>query len=1093
VSALSLSRFAEFFEALHGQPPYDWQRRLAEAAAHGRWPDLISVPTGSGKTAAIDVAIFAMACQASLPVGDRRAPRRVFFCVNRRVIVDEACERARRISERLELAESGDGILAEVARALRAVGGATSNDGPLLDVIELRGGIHRDNRWARSATQPAVIGTTVDQLGSRLLFRGYGVSRGAAPIQAALIAYDSLILLDEAHISTPFRETLAATRSYLDPTRWAADSIGVQPMRLVCMTATLPDAADRDAPSLSDSALRRIDLSDVDRAPGSPLARRLAAAKPAELAESKRGALDEDAAMRAVGWAVASPTAIAVMVNRVRTARDVYRLVRQELAKRGRNDIDIELVIGSMRPLDRDAQARRLRPLIGPERPAVSTVSSIVISTQCLEVGADYDFDAMITECAALDALRQRFGRLNRAGREIEVRAAILVGRGAVKELDKLDDDKPIDPIYGNALARTWHWLGEHATDGVVDFGIDAMSAMLASGTPTSLLSPTVNLHAPVMLPTHLDRWCQTTLDDAPDEPIEVFLHGPDRGEPTVQVCWRSDLVVPGDDASAEAVDPWLEIVGMLPPVSAECMSVPISRVREWLSAEGETPVDLGDTIDGASPEEDDRRRPQRRARVDAVLWRGARDSRVVVANFRIGPADRIGEEAKALRDPLARPDDVRPGDTVVLSVESGGWEGLGHIPGARSVLGHPSAMEAAADNSDGCTGCWIDAAELAHRRARGRDVIRLHPAALRGSEHDKITEALIAFARHPEGRPTKEEWMAAVRALVKDPADRDSLSLPPRVEDLLERLETARTPEGATPMLSQALRDRFSHLGRPVVRYYPDDAGVMLFGAKRVQDAAGGSGVEIDDGDGDAPSHVHGAAVTLERHTNDVIDAVTRALDGLPLSRCANGFRLAAELHDLGKADPRFQALLRGVDRSSAAAAIIGGASALLAKSGGAPRSRWEHDAARMRAGLPERFRHETLSVQFAERDDRLASVGLERDLVLHLIASHHGHGRPLVPIVIDDASPTVRVGNRTLTADDRRALAPPHRVDSGIAPRFEVLTRRFGWWGLAYLEAILRLADAAASADADRRGSDDTDSSKLGAADMELQEATR
>jgi CRISPR-associated endonuclease/helicase Cas3 len=1022
VSTLNIERFDDYFEALHGRPPYPWQRELARRAIAGSWPRVIDLPTGSGKTACIDIAVFALACQAEWTADQQSAPRRIFFCVNRRVVVDEAYDRARRIAKAIGRAEqAGPGtpdILSDVAEALRRVAGTTSDHlGPPLDVLELRGGIYRDNRWARSLTQPTVICTTVDQLGSRLLFRGYGVSSNAAPIQAALIAYDSLILLDEAHISRPFLETLDYARRYLDSEKWAQDVLNVRPAAVVPMTATPPtDVRD-------DELLR---LAAEDRAVPQ-LHQRLGARKPARLVEAKN--VGPEAVKLARDATQGDSAAIGIIVNRVDTARQIYadlKAAQQPDAKRNLKigaDVCVGLVIGSMRPLDRDDQAKSLRELVGPERPPISEQTSIVVSTQCLEVGADYDFDVLITECAALDALRQRFGRLNRRGRDINARAHILIDKKQAKAESKLTDDKPDDPIYGNALARTWNWLCEHATqrdDGdsnaaTIDFGIDAFQTLLAEHgdngrPPAELLSPSAHQLAPVMLPAYLDLWCQTSPRPEPDPDVALFIHGPQRTIPDVQVCWRADI----DDNDERAPDELCDIVALLPPTSAECMTVPIHRLRQWLI--GATGVSNGDLLGEPEPEDTQQRRYGDQPAADvprAVLWRGA-DRSIV----------------------LRSPDDLRPGDTLVLAVSAGGWNELGHIPGVERTANVP-----------------IDVAERAFSMARNRAVLRLHPAQRSRLPSTTAIAELLQRATDAENLPTKNEWRELLTAAA------DSLQEDAPLRDTLAKL--ADPPSGL------------------VIEYYPQHRGVVLVSKKRMPRNDLWGAPALDDGEDQPSRTLDDEGISLSTHTRHVLSELDNALGRLPLGALHSALQLAAAFHDTGKADERFQALLRRADRTDAWL-YAGAMPTVLAKSAAVPLSPHERDAARRRAGLPRGFRHEMLAVQLAEQWTGIAELAEHRDLALHLIAAHHGHARPFAPVVLDPEPPDVqltapaRLGG-TDTSDDNQRLAitadqrqqcPPHRLDSGIAERFWRLTRRFGWWGLAYIEAVLRLADQQASA---------------------------
>src|SRR5439155_19947183 len=162
-----------------------------------------------------------------------RLPRRIWFVVDRRIVVDEAFERARRIVSKL--ADAVDGPAREVADRLRGLSGTSLP----LGVARLRGGAWTSSDWARCPSQPTIICSTVDQLGSALLFRAYGHSDETASIYAGLAAHDSLIILDEAHCAVPFMQTLEAVARYrTEP--WGERPLKT-PFRYCVMSATPPE------------------------------------------------------------------------------------------------------------------------------------------------------------------------------------------------------------------------------------------------------------------------------------------------------------------------------------------------------------------------------------------------------------------------------------------------------------------------------------------------------------------------------------------------------------------------------------------------------------------------------------------------------------------------------------------------------------------------------------------------------------------------------------------------------------------------------------------------------------------------------------
>jgi len=531
--------FSSSFDALTGHQPFPWQRALFERLVAADFPQVCSIPTGIGKTSAIAVWLLALATRAE--TGSLRGfPRRLVYVVNRRTVVDQATADVetwrRRIAE--------EPALGDTRATLQRL--AVLTGGEAIAVSTLRGQRADNAEWRIDPARPAIVIGTVDMIGSRLLFGGYGCGFRSKPLHAGFLGQDVWLVHDEAHLEPAFQQLLTAVRSEQET------SGDVRPFLVTALTATSRDGA-------VDLRLTADDLEHE------VVAARLHARKALALHHEEQKAL-VDAVVARVLEHRESGQAILVYL---RTVEDVDRVCDR---LRDAN-VTVEQLTGTLRGFERDRLVaenrvfKRFAPAASAVEPAQGTVC--LVCTSAGEVGINMSADHMVCDLTPFDSMAQRLGRVNRFGNGAAYIDVVVAG---LRDNTDGGASAPEDP-YAAARARTAALLAMLPIIERTPAGIDRRDA-----SPAALEALPLDARreaftpGPVALPARdvlFDKWALTTVRGTlPGRPpLEEWLHGIAPWDPPeTTVAWRMEVEkITGPLLDEHPADDLLELYPLKP------------------------------------------------------------------------------------------------------------------------------------------------------------------------------------------------------------------------------------------------------------------------------------------------------------------------------------------------------------------------------------------------------------------------------------------------------------------------------------------------------------------------------------------------
>lgn len=505
--------FDEFFKKLTDQDPFSWQRRLYEDYFKiGNLPKCVKVYTGFGKTMIIPIWLITRILN-----GDK-VPRRLIYVVDRRNIIDQSTTIVEKIIENTKYI----------------------NDFPKINVSTLRGQKADNREWTRDPTDLSIIIGTVDLIGSSILFSGYRSGFRKRPLETGFLGQDSLIVLDEAHLSAPFEKLICSISQDGQFQRDKKGNPCGSPLKVIRMSATITSEKSEKVFKISGDVDEKTgDFSDED------VCKRFATPKEL-IIENEVENVNETMAEWAVKLANGTTEKAGERTKNSRVV--VYRKSPVDAKKIldiiKKSKIQCAILTGRIRGYERDEM---IKPPIEGDKSEINTTRTvmkrfidpvntkdgpvILVSTSAGEVGFDLNADHEVLDEAPLDSLIQRFGRVGRRGDDGSV--VVLVREKAPE----------INSEFDQACLITSELIKQKNLEDVCPESLNSFQQNLSEEELKNCLSPkpkTLDLTNIL-----LDSWSMTSIPHSASQKKEVgpWLKGINGYSPIdVDIAWRWEV-----------------------------------------------------------------------------------------------------------------------------------------------------------------------------------------------------------------------------------------------------------------------------------------------------------------------------------------------------------------------------------------------------------------------------------------------------------------------------------------------------------------------------------------------------------------------